>query len=63
VRGSNQNDLIRVELQSLINEKKAQSLQKSVGWLDLISQTNLRRRLFVVLGLHIAQQFSGINAV
>jgi hypothetical protein len=45
------------------HEKHSQTLQETVGWLDLFTQMNLRRRLFVVLGLHIAQQFSGINAV
>ncbi len=44
-------------------EKENLSKQKKVSWLELIQVRSLRRPLLVAIGIMVAQQFSGINAV
>jgi hypothetical protein len=55
--------LVEKELNTLAFEKDNLSKQKKVSWLELITVKSLRRPLLVAVGIMIAQQFSGINAV
>jgi hypothetical protein len=59
------NDIDLVEKEMLILEKEKNQLneQEKIKWSDLINKPSLRRSLFIVVGVHIAFQFSGINAV
>ena len=62
IRGG-ESPLVSRELKQLEIEKKNQSKQENIKWSDLLRLKYLRKPLFVALGVHIAQQFSGINAV
>lgn len=63
LRGKNERALIERELILLENEKVALEKLKQVSWTDLISKPALRHPLFIAVGVHFCQQFSGINAV
>lgn len=63
IRGDNQLSLVEKELELLENEKMAMSQQKQVTWGDFATVPAIRHPLLIAVGVHVAQQFSGINAV
>ncbi|CAF0733287.1 unnamed protein product [Brachionus calyciflorus] len=62
LRGNDEN-LINAEMKLLQDEKIAMDSQKEVSWGDLFTVPSLRHPLIIAVCIHIAQQFSGINAV
>ncbi|CAF0733335.1 unnamed protein product [Brachionus calyciflorus] len=62
LRGYNEN-LVNAEMKMLQDEKIAMDSQKEVSWGDLFTVPSLRHPLIIAVCIHIAQQFSGINAV
>ncbi|CAF1139518.1 unnamed protein product, partial [Brachionus calyciflorus] len=62
LRGNDEN-LINAEIKILDDEKIAMDSQKEVSWGDLFTVPSLRHPLIIAVCIHIAQQFSGINAV
>ncbi|XP_062987517.1 solute carrier family 2, facilitated glucose transporter member 2 isoform X2 [Elgaria multicarinata webbii] len=51
------------EIEDMEKEKEEASREKAVSIWQLITSSNYRQPFLVAIGVHIAQQFSGINAI
>lgn len=56
-------DLVNNEIHELELERTEMLSRKQVRWHDVFIKPSLRHPLIIAICIHIAQQFSGINAV